>query len=255
MSVPDIDSRGDGGEALADFIGKWRARWPEWPLAEVFVPAGQRAPALAWATLQQELGDAAWGGSDARPGAAKLAWWQEELVGWSRGARRHPLGVTLQRLPAPWAVLAAALPALAASRERARDFDEAAAMLQPVALAIARIDAALSPAQASTDGDADRTAALVTADAAVITACLLQARGLHGDETQLPLAMLARAGDGNPSAAWTIEQTARWPGLRASTRLRRIHAALARERLRRGDAARPLPAWSTLWQAWRAARN
>ncbi|MFQ6313658.1 hypothetical protein ACLMLE_27050, partial [Lysobacter capsici] len=55
-------------QALHDFAGKWRARWPEWSVAEVFVPRSQRATAVAWAALQQELTDAAWAAGDALPG-------------------------------------------------------------------------------------------------------------------------------------------------------------------------------------------
>ena len=32
--------------ALEAFLDKWRARWPEWRVAEVFVPASQRAATL-----------------------------------------------------------------------------------------------------------------------------------------------------------------------------------------------------------------
>lgn len=88
-------------QALQDFAGKWRARWPEWSVAEVFVPRAQRGVAVAWAALQQELTDAAWGGTDALPGEAKLGWWMEELQGWRQGRRRHPLGLALQRQDAP----------------------------------------------------------------------------------------------------------------------------------------------------------
>ena len=99
-------------DALQAFLAKWRARWPEWAVAEVFVPAAQRERAQAWFALRDELGDAAWGGQDPLPGDAKLGWWAEELDGWSRGARRHPLGLALQRVQAPWDNLAACLPAL-----------------------------------------------------------------------------------------------------------------------------------------------
>src|SRR5690606_20699556 len=61
----------------AGFIDKWRARWPEWEIASVFVPEAQRPLAEAWFSLLQELTDAAWGGADPTPGLAKLAWWQE----------------------------------------------------------------------------------------------------------------------------------------------------------------------------------
>jgi|SRR5690606_10356711 len=117
----------DNPDSLDSFLGKWRTRWPEWELLTVFVPAPQRAAVAAWFTLLQELGDAAWAGAEPAPGLAKLAWWQEELVGWSRGARRHPLGAALQRLEAPWDSLGRALAALPATRapESAGDDDRA----------------------------------------------------------------------------------------------------------------------------------
>src|SRR5690606_19399290 len=127
-------------EGPDSFLDKWRARWPEWTLAEVFVPAPQREAVVAWLALRQELLDAAWGGSDPRPGEAKLGWWQEELEAWQRGMRRHPLGKLLQPREAPWAMLAAALPLLAATREQ-----PAPARLRPFAEALAAVGAALEP--------------------------------------------------------------------------------------------------------------
>ena len=96
-------------DALQGFLGKWRARWPEWAIAETFIPEAQREVAQAWLALREEISEAAWGGQDPRPGDAKLGWWTEELMGWSRGARRHPLGQVLQKRAAPWAELASAL--------------------------------------------------------------------------------------------------------------------------------------------------
>jgi len=227
----------------ADFIDKWRARWPEWIVAEVFVQAPMREPVLVWAALQQELTDAAWGGSDPRPGEAKLAWWQEELAGWRRGARRHPLGSILQRQAAPWTMLAAALPSLAASRERPSNADEAFAALLPLAEALAAIDAALFDAPAS-DGEAG-----------LIAASLLQSRFAQAGAEGAPLAVLARAGDSDPRPIWAAELRQRWPRHRAGSRPRRLWSALARARLDLADPVRPLPLWRTLPIAWRAARG
>ncbi len=231
------------GHALAGFVDKWRARWPEWIVAEVFVPVAQRGTALAWAALQQELTDAAWGGSDPRPGEAKLAWWQEELAGWSRGARRHPLGTVLQRQPAPWAALAMALPSLMASRQRPGSADEAFAALRPSAQALAAIDAVLFDVP-----DADD-------DAELIAASLLQSRFAQAGAEGAPLAALARAGDSDPRPIWATQLRQRWPQHRATSRPRRLWAALARARLSQSDPAQPLPLWKALPTAWRAARD
>lgn len=230
-------------DALDSFIGKWRARWPEWSVAEVFVPPTQRTVALAWASLQQELADAAWGGSEARPGEAKLLWWQEELQGWALGRRRHPLGSLLQRMPAPWAALAAALPALRDSRDRPRDALEAFSQLLPLATAAAAIEQALF---AGAQADA--------AIARLVSATWLQAR-LARDGAAVPLTALARVGAGDAAASWRDELLRDWPTARHASRPRRLWAAIARARLAQGSADRPLAAWVALWAAWRAARD
>jgi len=236
-------------QALHEFAGKWRARWPEWSVAEVFVPRAERAAALAWAALQQELTDAAWGGSDAAPGEAKLGWWMEELQGWAQGRRRHPLGLALQRRQAPWAALAAALPSLRDSRERPGDRSEAYDGLRPLADAVAAIDAALFepvPGQ------------LPAAAVPAIQAALLEARLLLQGDAAVPLSVVARAlarpGEG-AAAEWGRELLAQWPLGGGATVPRRLWTALARTRLQRGDAARPLSPWTALLAAWRGARN
>ena len=242
MSVVGSDMPGhERDDALDSFTDKWRARWPEWAVAQVFVPTTQRPTALAWASLLLELTDAAWGGSDARPGEAKLAWWGEELQGWAQGRRRHPLGTNLQRQPAPWAQLASALPSLRDSRERPRDREEAVAALQPFARAVAATEAVLF------EGPFD-------AAIPAITASLLHARLAHMGEPAVPLDLLAVAGERGPLSAWGRELFAQWP-VTAGTRPRRLWSALARQRLARGDAALPLPPWATLLTAWRGARS
>lgn len=240
-------AQGQEADALESFIGKWRARWPEWAVAEVFVPHRQRETALAWAALQQELIDAAWGGSDPRPGEAKLAWWQEELHGWSQGRRRHPLGTVLQRWPAPWTALAAALPTLTGSRDRPRDLDEALAALHPFGRAVAEIERALFDEM----GDA----MAVATDPSLVAATLLQARFFQSGDQHVPLSVLARAGEGEPVAIWRQQLDRGWPAVMATTRPRRLWATLARARLRQADATAPLPRWRTLWSAWQAARS
>ena len=238
----------DGPDALQAFIAKWRTRWPEWSLAEVFVPQGQRPVALAWAALQQELTDAAWGGSDARPGEAKLLWWQEELIGWSSGRRRHPLGEALQRQRAPWAELAAALPTLRDSRERPADAAEAFGRLLPLATAAVSIEQALFAGGAPGEPPAR-----------LLAATWLQARLARDGALAAPLSALARhPRDDDQDAvvtAWGNELLRAWPAAGDATRPRRLWAAIARARLARGGADQPLGAWAALWTAWRAARN
>lgn len=246
--VSDDGIGNDRGTALASFLDKWRARWPEWRVAEVFVPAAQRETVLAWAALQQELTDAAWGGSDPRPGEAKLAWWQEELTGWSRGARRHPLGAVLQRQSAPWTTLAAALPSLAASRERPGNADDAFASVTPFARAAVRVDAGLFAGPAA-DAPVD------DAQVRLVAAALLQSQLAQSGGEGVPLAVLARAGDADPRPIWARQLRERWPATPSANRPRRLWAALARARLDQPDPAQPRPSWKALLTAWRAARG
>lgn len=235
--------------ALAGFIDKWHARWPEWRVAESFVPPAQRESAVAWFALRQELADAAWSGEDARPGEAKLAWWSEELLGWSQGRRRHPLGVALQRLPAPWQLLATCLPALRASRERHADAEQAIATLEPFAEAVAGIAATLF-------------ASTTPAPAASVVVGLLAEQVLQRGEAAAPLHVRARHGDGVAgdvfARAWAGELLQRWPPPRDGAAAGRIQAALVRARLQRFTAGRgdvPLSYWTALFAAWRAARR
>lgn len=234
-------------QALAAFLDKWRERWPEWRVAEVFIPARDREMAVAWFALLQELTDAAWGGSDPRPGEAKLGWWAEELHGWPQRRRRHPLGLALQSAPAPWSRLGVALPALLAAREPAVSREQAIATLIPLAEAAAAVGSALFA------GHCHEVAA------EPLLALHLLSRG----DAAAPLAVRARLGDGLSDhalgRAWAGELLATWPRTRALPRAERVFAGLLRGRLRRfsngGGLARPLPHMSSLWISWRAARG
>lgn len=243
-----MSGEANGPVAAAGFVAKWRARWPEWAIAEAFVPAPRREVAQAWMALLQELGDAAWGGSDPRPGEAKLAWWAEELQGWSRGARRHPLGQVLSSRAASWAALAAALPTLLASRERPRDTTAAVAAVAPFAVAAAAVEAEVSGTPATTASSGD------------LASALLSERLLHHPEGAVPLQLLAgQAGTDVAGQAWAAALLAAWPAGAPVARPRRLHAMLQRARLAQraaGVAApRPLSRWRTLWRSWQAARR
>lgn len=234
-------------DALASFLDKWLARWPEWAVAETFVPHVLRERAAAWFALRQELTDAAWGGSDPRPGEAKLGWWVEELRGWTRGARRHPLGLLLQPVDAPWEALAAGLPALHQARERAVDAAGARATLQPAGAAFAATSAALFAA--STPAAAGDSAWR-----------LLGEQLLVQGEAAVPLLLRARLGaEADADAlrrAWAGELLAGWP-THDPSRAERIRDALLRARLQAvgGQGGAPAPSrWRTLWSAWNAAR-
>lgn len=212
-----------------DFVAKWQARWPEWRIAMAFVPPALRGRAAPWFSLLDELGDAAWAGSDAAPGLAKLAWWQEELQGWAKGARRHPLAAQLQRVDAPWQTLALALRLLPGTREHPADTARNLAQLQDLALAVAACEARLFGDAAGDGGDGRTTAAPL-------------------------LAMQAFVRTDQPLAARLL---AEWPAHDGGTRPRRIADAIVRARLRilaRDGESRPVPGPRVLWSSWRAAR-
>lgn len=232
MSEPGLD------DVLDEFLDKWRGRWPEWRIARTFVPEAQHADAEAWFALLQEWTDAAWTGADPTPGFVKLAWWQEELRGWAKGLRRHPLGRTLQKRPAPWAALADALPALEAVRDAlAADMQDAAAIarLRPLAAAIAQSEAVLF-------GEGATVMRPDTASVDVFP--LLAAHALWPREDAT-----------DAVRAWA--RTAPAPA-RAGTRPRRVLDALAHARLAQfgsaGEVA-PLSPPRALWTGWRAARG
>lgn len=224
-------------EALQGFTDKWLVQWPEWSVAEVFVPAERREFVRAWFSLRHELTEAAWGGEDPRPGEAKLGWWAEELDGWSRGARRHPLGLALQAIPAPWSSLAASLPALRASRERPDDLEAAMSALEPYAEALSGVAHGLFDAPTA-------------APARNVVVSVLAERVLRYPDHATP--------PGDPDVrGWAGKLLQLWPAPSHGSRPGRIHAALLRARLRRLAAGKPpvLPNLSALANAWRAARN
>lgn len=235
--MPDSDPAAD----LDDFLGKWRGRWPEWRIAQVFLPEPQRLLAEAWFALLQEWTDAAWAGDDPTPGFAKLAWWQDELRGWAKGARRHPLGRVLQKQPAPWATLAANLSALQIVREPLLRGD-APERLLPTLQALAD---AMTDCERTLFGE---TAAATSGAAHADAFGLLALHALWHRED---------AGDAAQVRIWAGPLAAT-PSPRAATRPRRIHDALCRGRLQRasvrGEVA-PLSPPVALWRSWRAARS
>ena len=135
--------------ALDSFLDKWRMRWPEWRVVEIFVPEAQRQLAVAWFSLLQEFTDGMNIAGDPLPADAKLAWWGEELRDWQQQRSRHPLGRVLEPHRAPWFELAEALPALQRLRERPRDAAAAWEIAKPLATAIAAVEAVLFGAKPS----------------------------------------------------------------------------------------------------------
>lgn len=221
--------------AQESFVDKWRTQWPEWGVAAVFVPPEQRPRVSAWFALLQELLHAAWTGQEAAPGLAKLAWWQDELQGWAKGGRRHPLGEVLQKHAAPWGALALALNGMPATRESMASDPAAATEVLPLARAILGCEAVLFGGVTATDGPPRSGDEL-----AVITDLLSERALLVGDlETTGRLLKMPFPPAGR-------------------SRPRRMQAAILRGRLAQlqcGRPGTPVPAWRSLMGAWRAARQ
>ncbi|HZF96696.1 MAG TPA: phytoene/squalene synthase family protein [Pseudoxanthomonas sp.] len=230
--------------ALRSFLDKWRQRWPEWSVVEVFVPPPQRRTALAWFALLQEFEDTMNIAGDPLPADAKLGWWTEELRDWSNRCSRHPLGRVLEPHVAPWAELAAALPALQRARPRPLDQDTAFATLSPLAVAIGQVEASLFETATDAAGE--------VAIGCRLLASRLQQAGAAG----VPMRV---NGEIEPDAvAWARELRRRWPMHPRGGTPRRVWSALARLRLQRsgaGEAAPPLSPARALWVGWRAARR
>ncbi|WP_454831421.1 phytoene/squalene synthase family protein [Pseudoxanthomonas wuyuanensis] len=233
--------------ALDSFLDKWRARWPEWQMAETFVPAPRRRLAVAWFALLQEFEDAMNIAGDPLPADAKLGWWGEELRDWSRQRSRHPLGRVLEPCPAPWDALAEALPALAAARAPAEDIGNAFSRLRGYGQAVTAVEASLFGAAGT--GQAVQAIAAQTLAARLAEAgpVALVGNGNAGDDGDKRVLQVGGA---------LLEQ---WPLPRQAPRERRIWAALARQRLhRRVAAGAPVavaPPLRLLLTAWWAARG
>ncbi len=231
--------------ALDSFLDKWRSRWPEWRVVEVFVPASQRQLAVAWFALLQEFTDAMNIAGDPLPADAKLAWWGEELRDWSRQRSRHPLGRVLEPNRAPWFELAEALPTLIRLRERPQNPATAFQIVEPLAMAIAEVESALF-------GPATGQALVLS-----ISAQWLATRLDEAGDAAIPVHF---AGQADPSQqAWSRALLGQWPVRNAGAIPRKLWSALARSRLRRfsaaGEGYAPLSPARALWLGWRAARR
>lgn len=229
--------------ALDSFLDKWRARWPEWSVAEIFVSPERRDIAQAWFALLQEFDDVLNVSGDPLPADAKLAWWGEELRGWSAQRSRHPLGRRLEPVRAPWASLADALPAMAAARETPAGRDEAVAALAAYGVAVAAVEADVLGR---------------TPDPEAVVAQVLAARLADVGTAAVPAAF-RQADDAASVRDWAMDVLQRWPASRQGARERRVLAAYARgrlERLSRTGAPAPLPSRPVLlFTGWRAARG
>lgn len=250
MNVPAAD-------AAEHFVAKWHRREPEMALAEVFCAPPARARFRAWGAMVHELREAAFELSDPAVTLVKSQWWAEELMNLAQGRGRHPVSAALALPSLPWAALARALLEQAQFDARPSDPDQAVAQLQPLARALAEVEAGVFETQA--------------APAEIIAVHLLLQRlpgGLMApDQARLPLNLLARHGLTLPQVAtgegdalladWARELMARSPTASGTCLFRRLRRGFDQARLQRLAAGRgfdPPPAPATLFRAWRLAR-
>ena len=255
MSAPDAPA-----DAIAHFVAKWHRREPEMALAEVFCLPDLRPRFRAWGALVHELREAAFELSDARVTAVKCQWWAEELANLPQGAGRHPISAGLALPHLAWTRLARALIEQSLVDERPGDARAALAHMQPLAAALADIEAGVF----GFDAPQEPTPLAVH--------FLLQRlpQGLVAqDQARLPLNLLARhgrtvaqvaAGEGEALVRdWAAELLAALPASKAPAPLfRRLRTGFDRVRLARLAAGRgfaPPAAPATVWRAWRIARN
>ncbi|MDV2452664.1 phytoene/squalene synthase family protein [Xanthomonas hortorum] len=220
--------------ALDSFLDKWRTRWPEWSVAEPFVPQPQRPLATAWFALLQEWEDIMNIAGDPLPADAKLAWWQQELRDWAQQRSRHPLGRVLEPVRAPWAQLADTLPAMQDARVPPQSLQQALDSLGAFAEAVVAVEAVMFTRNQP-------------GDATAVAVQWLDARQRVAGDSATPSSMT--------TAAWRAQLLQAWPRKPGLARPHRVWSRLARLRLQRelaGKAAYP-PPLQQLWHSWRAA--
>ncbi|TQU39675.1 phytoene/squalene synthase family protein [Xanthomonas perforans] len=220
--------------ALDSFLDKWATRWPEWSVAEPFVPEPQRRLAVAWFALLQEWEDIMNIAGDPLPADAKLAWWQQELRDWSSQRSRHPLGRVLEPVRAPWSQLADTLPAMQAARVQPQSLQHALGALRTFAEAVIAVEAVLF-------------ARARPGDASAVAVQWLDARQRVAGGGAAP--------GGVATSAWRTQLLQAGPGKVALARPHRVWSRLARLRLQRELAGKPAypPPMQQLWHSWRAA--
>jgi phytoene synthase len=89
----------DEDSAFASFERKWLEANPEQSAVLVFLKPGQRQRARAFGSLIHELTQTAFVVRETQVAAAKLSWWQQELMGAAAGNPRHPISRELFRDP------------------------------------------------------------------------------------------------------------------------------------------------------------
>ena len=270
----------DEHSAFASFERKWLDANPEQNAVLVFLPPAQRGIARAFGSLVHELVHSAFGVREAQIAAAKLGWWQQELIGAARGNQRHPISRALfcdQRAaaidPDVWRALTDGAIAQLDTMSPA-NFNDLLASLSDFFVPVALIESRMTENSTSQSDSA-----------AKLWACSHLLRSLgdvqHVDRVALPLDLLARHGAARaemlePSAKRsavindfvttirdTIEKNLR-VATQASlgTRVRaHVDRWLADRAIRTHDPAQYLSQharnlrWRSLWWAWREARS
>lgn len=252
---------GKSQDAGAHFIAKWLHREPEMVFAEVFCPVVDRPVFRAWGALLHELRESLFELSDPGVARIKTTWWAEEMIELGQGRQRHPLGLDLLGREAPWSPLGRALLAFETEAMRAANTEESVAALMPLADAVLQVESRLFSTRES--AEASRSLAIHW---------LLQRlpQGLASeDQARIPMHLFARhavTAAELPTAKaqallrdWAGELSAALPPvLPGAALVRRSRASFDHARLRRLASGKPFgppSPVSSLWRAWRAARQ
>ena len=229
--------------ALDGFVAKWRARWPEWSVAQVFVP--RRA-----ARRRRWPGSRCCRNSPTPPGAAAIPrpaepsspGGRKNCAAGRKGARRHPLGDALQRLPAPWTCA------------------------RRIAAGIARSRASARTTPRPRSGHCDRSRRRSPNARRRCSACrptrapwsdttLLAERLLADPQAAVPLSIPAtrQALRWRSASAWAIELQSAWPlaATPPATPAGGLAAGASAAPSRTAVGNEPLAPWRTLIVAWR----
>lgn len=237
-------------------------RLPLLSLLPAFLPQAAQPVFLAWIGLLGECEAALFESSEPRVRSLRCAWWAEELAALAAAAPRHPLGRGLISPRLPWAGLAQAVAEAIDDDAAAIDAAAAAATLLPLAMAVARIDAAL--VGAATPDEA--AAARFLRHWQVLALGQGEPRPAAGS-AGIPLAFWARHGRRPVAGAAAPEVLRDWaghllgamaPDCPGETLLARLLAEDDRRRLQALAAGRRpavLPVWRRPFAFWRCTRD
>ena len=271
----------DERSAFSSFERKWLDANPEQAAVLVFLTPTQRAGASAFGTLIHELTQTVFGVRETQVAAAKLGWWQQELIGAAAGNPRHPISRELFRDTRAatidsdlWrALIDGAIAQIDASSPA--NFDNLLTSLSDFFGPVALIETRLS------GKDASQSDAIAQLWACSHLMRFAEDLSQFAERVALPLDLLARHG---ASRAEMLEPCAKRsavlndfiatirdtiaknqhlaPQASLGTRVRtRIDRWLADHAVRADDPAQYLSRharnlrWRSLWWAWREARS